>query len=148
MHSKFKATRQLLMMRPPPYRRRRHINKIAVSTALRKHWPPFLLLFLTLISFISTHMALLTGFVFTFFIPGIIFRKFFRLKSYELLVLVPIFSVMVSTHLIYCLSFLLGYSRETILASFLILTGLYVVLDTRWKDVNRFRNFLKLRSLT
>lgn len=88
------------------------------------------------------------GLCFTFFIPGIIFRKFFRLKSYELLVLVPIFSVMVSTHLIYCLSFLLGYSRETILASFLILTGLYVVLDTRWKDVNRFRNFLKLRSLT
>jgi hypothetical protein len=91
-------------------------------------------------------MVLLTGFIFTFFIPGLIFRKFFRLKSYELLVLVPIFSVMVSTHLIYYLSLLLGYSRETILASFLILTGLYVVLDTRSKDANRFRNFLKVKE--
>lgn len=134
------------MVRPPSQRRRRHINKIAVSTALRKHWLPFLLLFLTLISLISTHMALLTGFIFTFLIPGLIFHRFFRLKSYELLVLVPILSVMVSTHLVYYLSILLSYSRETILVSFVILTALYVIVDSRVKDTNHLKNFLKVKE--
>ncbi len=91
-------------------------------------------------------MALLTGFIFTFLIPGLIFHRFFKLKSYELLVLIPIFSIMISTHLIYYLSLLLGYSRETILTSFVIFTALYVIVDSRVKDTNHLKNFLKVKE--
>ena len=122
------------------------MNRIINSAALQKHTFPFLLLFLTLISFISIHVALFTAFVFTFFIPGLISLKFFRLKSHEILVFVPIFSVMVSTHLIYYLSLLFGYSRETILASFLILTVTYVVANSTSKETIRFKNFLKVKE--
>jgi len=115
------------------------------TVILREHWLPLILLFLTLISFISIHAALFTAFVFTFFVPGLIFLKFFRLKSHEATVFIPVFSVMASTHLIYYLSLLLGYSRETILASFFIWIGIYATVN--WMSKTRgFKNSLSIKE--
>ncbi len=60
---------------------------------------------------------------------------------------VPIFSVMTSTFLIYCLSLLFGYSRETILGSFLILTAAYAVVNFPSKEANNFKDFWKIKEL-
>lgn len=118
------------------------------SKALGKHWLFFLLLLLPLVSFVSIHMGLLTAFVFTFFVPGLIFCRFFRLQSYEILVFIPIFSVLVSTQLIYYLSLVFGYSRETILFSFLALTIIYGLVNSRKKEASPLRNFLKVRQFS
>ncbi len=85
------------------------------------------LLFLVIISFISNFVALLTAFIFTFIVPGLICLNtgWFKLKN-GVAVFIPLFSVMFSTHLIYYLSLLLGYSKETILISFLILAFVYL----------------------
>jgi hypothetical protein len=124
------------------------LQEILSSKALQKYWLFFLLLLLPLVSFVSVHMALLTAFVFTFFVPGLIFCRFFRLKSYEILVFIPIFSVLISTQLIYYLSLVFGYSRETILFSFLALTVVYGLVNSRKKEVYPFRNFLKVRKFS
>jgi len=89
------------------------------SKALGKHWLFFLLLLLPLVSFVSIHMSLLTAFVFTFFAPGLIFYRFFRLKSYEILVFIPIFSVLISTQLIYYLSLVLAIQGKLYFFPFL-----------------------------
>jgi hypothetical protein len=115
---------------------------------LRKNWLFLLLLVLPLISFFSIHMSLLTAFVFTFFVPGLIFYRFFRLKSLEILVFVPLFSVLLSTQLIYYLSLFFGYSRETILFSFLALTIVYGLVNSRKKEAYPLRNFLKVRQFS
>jgi hypothetical protein len=73
------------------------LQEILTSRVLRKHGLFFLLLLLPLASFVSVHIGLLTALVFTFFVPGLIFYRFFRLKIHEILVFVPIFSVLIST---------------------------------------------------
>jgi len=113
---------------------------------LRKNWLFLLLLVLPFVSFALTHISLLTGFIFTFFVPGLIFYRFFRLKSIEILVFIPVFSVLVSTQLIYYMSLVFGYSRETILFSFLALTFVYGLVHSRKKAVYPLRNFLNVRQ--
>jgi hypothetical protein len=113
---------------------------------LRENWLFLLLLMLPLVSFVSAHVSLFTGFVFTFFVPGLIFYRFFRLKSLEILVFVPVFSVLVSTQLIYYASLVFGYSRETILFSFLALAVVYGLVNSRKKAAFPLRNFLKVRQ--
>ena len=123
-------------------------QEILSSKALQERWLFFLLLFLPLLSFVSIHMGLLTAFVFTFVVPGLIFCRFFRLKSYEIIVFIPIFSVLLSTQLIYYLSLVFGYSRETILFSFLALTAVYGLVNSRTKEAYPLRNFLKVRKFS
>jgi hypothetical protein len=117
------------------------------SGALQKHWMFFLLLLLPLVSFISVHIGLLTAMVFTLLVPGLIFQRFFSLKLYETLVFVPVLSVLVSTQIIYYLSLTLGYSRETILASFLALAVVYGLVNSRKKSTCSFKDFLKIIRL-
>jgi len=113
---------------------------------LRKNWLFLLLLVLPLVSFVSTHIGLFTGFIFTFFVPGLIFYRFFKLKSLEILVFVPVFSVLMSTQLIYYLSLAFGYSRETILISFLALAFFYGLVNSRKKAAYPLGDFLKVRQ--
>ena len=113
---------------------------------LRENWLFLLLLVLPLVSLVSTHTSLFTGFVFTFFVPGLIFYRFFRLESHEILVFVPVFSVLISTQLVYYLSLVFGYSRETILFSFLALAVVYGLVNSRKKAAYPLRNFLKVRQ--
>jgi hypothetical protein len=113
---------------------------------LWENWLFILLLVLPLVSFVSTHASLFTGFVFTFFVPGLIFYRFFRLKSHEILVFIPVFSVLVSTQLVYYLSLAFGYSKETILFSFLALAFVYGLVNSRKKASYPLRNFLKVRQ--
>jgi hypothetical protein len=107
-----------------------------------------LLLFLTLLSFFSAYMALLTTFIFTFLVPGLIFSRFFKLKSYELLAFVPIISVLTSTQLTYYLSLLFGYSRDIILVSFLVLTAIYVIVLSRKREVSPFGGFSRIKRFS
>lgn len=95
-------------------------------------------------SVVSIHIALLTAFIFTFLVPGLILSRFFRLKSYEVLAFVPIFSVLVSTQLVYYLSLLFGYSRVTILVSFLALAVVYAVVNSRKEETYHLKNFLNV----
>ena len=92
------------------------------GTVLQKYWLPLVFLLLTAISFVSGDVAVFTALVFTFLVPGLIAYRFFSLKSHEVWAFVPIFSVLVSVTLIYYLSLAVGYSRDTILFSFLALT--------------------------
>src|SRR4030042_3308368 len=112
----------------------------------QENWLFLLLLVLPLVSLVSTHTSLFTGFVFTFFVPGLIFYRFFRLESHEILVFVPVFSVLISTQLVYYLSLAFGYSRETILFSFLALAVVYGLVNSRKKAAYPLRNFLKVRQ--
>ena len=73
-------------------------------------------------------MALPTAFIFTLLVPGLIAHKFFRLQTHEKWAFIPLFSILVSTQLVYYLSMLAGYSKETILASFLALTAVYTLV--------------------
>ena len=123
------------------------VQEILASRALQKHWLFFLLLLLPLASFVSIHMGLLTAFVFTFLVPGLIFYRFFRLKFHEILVFVPVFSVLVSTQLVYYLSLVFGYSRETVLVSFLALAALYGLANLRKTAPYSFKDFLKITRL-
>jgi hypothetical protein len=113
---------------------------------LRENWLFLLLLILPLVSFVSAHTSLFTAFVFTFFVPGLLFYRFFRLESHEILVFVPVFSVLVSSQLIYYLSLVFGYSRETILFCFIALAVAYGVVNSRKKAAYPLRNFLKVRQ--
>jgi uncharacterized membrane protein len=112
---------------------------------LRRNWLFLLLLGLPLASFVSPHVSLFTGFAFTFFVPGLIFHRFFRLKTLEILVFVPVFSVLISTQLVYYLSLAFGYSREIILVSFLILALVYGLVNSHRKAAYPLRDFLNFR---
>ncbi|MGA3060535.1 MAG: hypothetical protein ABSD92_09220 [Candidatus Bathyarchaeia archaeon] len=115
--------------------------------ALQKYWIAILLLLLALASFLSVYVALLTGLIFTFLVPGLIFYRFFSLKSHEIWAFVPIFSVLVSVQLIYYLSLALGYSRGTILLSFLALTGIYTLVVYKKGEPLKPPKFLKLKQV-
>lgn len=112
---------------------------------LRGNWLFLLLLGLPLVSFVSPHVSLFTGFAFTFFVPGLIFHRFFRLKTLEIMVFVPVFSVLISTQLVYYLSLAFGYSREIILVSFLILALVYGLVNSHRKAAYPLRDFLNFR---
>jgi hypothetical protein len=86
------------------------------------------LLLLALASFVLGYIALFSALIFTFMVPGLIFYRFFSLKSHEIWAFVPIFSVLFSVELIYYLSLVFGYSRDTIIFSFLSLTAIYALV--------------------
>ncbi len=80
---------------------------------------------MALVSFASNALAVFSALVFTFLVPGLIGRRFFRLKPHEVWAFVPIFSILVSVQLVYYLSLAVGYSRQTVLITCLILTAVY-----------------------
>jgi hypothetical protein len=121
--------------------------EIISSGALQKHWLFFLLLVLPLLSFVSVHTGLLTAIIFTFLVPGLIFHRFFSLKLHEIVIFVPVFSVLVSTQLIYYLSLVFSYSREIIFASFLVLAVVYGLVKLRKKSAYSFKDALKIMRL-
>jgi hypothetical protein len=95
------------------------LRNTAYGAVVQKYWLSLILLLLTVASFVSGYVAVLTALIFTFLVPGLIFYRFFSLKSHEIWAFVPISSVLVSVQLVYYLSLVFGYSRETILFSFL-----------------------------
>ncbi len=86
-----------------------------------------------IVSLFSPYVSLATAIIFTFFVPGyIITTLFFRdLGRDEKIFIIPILSVMISTHAIYYFSLLFGYSKEAILLSFavLLLPALFTKLE-------------------
>jgi hypothetical protein len=116
----------------------------AYSAVLQKYWLSILLLLLALASFASGYVALFTALVFTFLVPGLIFYRFFSLKSHEIWAFVPVFSVLFSVQLIYYLSLAFGYSRETILFSFLALAAIYTLVVYKKGEPLKPPKFLKL----
>jgi hypothetical protein len=116
----------------------------AYSAVLQKYWLSILLLLLALASFASGYVALFTALVFTFLVPGLIFYRFFSLKSHEVWAFVPVFSVLFSVQLIYYLSLAFGYSRETILFSFLALTAIYTLVVYKKGEPLKPPKFLRL----
>jgi hypothetical protein len=104
-------------------------------------------LLLTAVSFVSGDVGVLTALVFTFLVPGLIAYRFFSLKSHEIWVFVPIFSVLVSVTLIYYLSLAVGYSRGTILFSFLALTAIYAAVVYKKGEPIKPPSFLKLKQI-
>jgi hypothetical protein len=123
------------------------LEGILASRALQEHGLFFLLLVLPLESFFSVHVGLLTALVFTFLVPGLIFHRFFSLKLHEIIVFVPVFSILVSTQLIYYLSLAFGYSREIIFFSFLALAVVYGLVKSRKKSTYSFKDALKMMRL-
>ncbi len=107
------------------------IKQLADSATLQRHWLSLLLLILPIASFASSHMALLTAFIFTFLVPGLAATRFFKLKPYETIAFIPIFSVLVSTQLIYYASLLFGYSSITIIGSFLALATVHAIVNAK-----------------
>ncbi len=107
-----------------------------------------MLLLLTCLSFFSAYLALLTAFIFTFSVPGLIFSRFFKLKSYETLAFIPIISVLVTTLLTYYLSLLFGYSRETILGSFFLLTAIYAAVIFRKQAPSPLCGFSRIKRFS
>jgi uncharacterized membrane protein len=107
------------------------IKQIANSATLQKHWLSILLLLLPIVSFTSSHMALLTAFIFTFLVPGLLASRFVKLKPYETIAFIPIFSVLVSTQLVYYASLLFGYSSITIIGSFLALAAVHAIVNAK-----------------
>ena len=116
----------------------------AYSAVLQKYWLSILLLLLALASFASGYIALFTALVFTFLVPGLIFYRFFSLKSHEIWAFVPVFSVLFSVQLIYYLSLAFGYSRETILFSFLALVAVYTLVVFKKGEPLKPTKFLRL----
>jgi hypothetical protein len=123
------------------------LEGILASRALQEHGLFFLLLVLPLASFFSVHVGLLTALVFTFLVPGLIFHRFFSLKLHEIIVFIPVFSILVSTQLIYYLSLAFGYSREIIFFSFLALAVVYGLVKSRKKSTYSFKDALKMMRL-
>jgi hypothetical protein len=101
-------------------------------------------LLFALASFASGYIALFTALVFTFLVPGLIFCRFFSLKSHEVWAFVPVFSVLFSVELIYYLSLVFGYTRETILFSFLALTLVYALVVCKNGELLKPPKFLRL----
>ena len=83
-------------------------------------------------SFFSHLASLAAALIFTLFLPGyVIVESCFKyLNIQEKLLLAPLLSVMVSTHLIYALSLIIGYTRLTIFTAFFIMLTFMLVLLT------------------
>lgn len=114
---------------------------------LQKYWLSLTLLLLTAASFAVSYVALFSAFVFTLFVPGLTFQRFFHLKSHEKWAFVPVFSVLTSVTFIYFLSLALGYSRTTILFSFLALTAIYTLVVYKTGQEFTPKSTLKLRQI-
>jgi hypothetical protein len=114
---------------------------------LQKYWLAIVILLLTSASFVSGYIALLTALVFTFLVPGLIAYRFFSLKTHEIWAFVPVFSVLVSVQLVYYLSLTFGYSRDTILFSFLALTVVYALVVYKKGEPIKPPSFLKLSRI-
>jgi hypothetical protein len=80
---------------------------------------------------VSGVVGMFTALIFTFLVPGLIGYRFFNLKKHELWAFIPVFSVLVSVLLVYFVSLGFGYSRDTILLSFLALTVVYGLIVYR-----------------
>ena len=119
------------------------IKQIASSATLQKHWFSLLLLILPIVSIASNHIALITAFIFTFIVPGLIASRFLSLKNYETVAFIPIFSVLVSTQLIYYASLLLGYSKITIIGSFLVLAAVHGIVHVKKEQTYTVENLHK-----
>jgi hypothetical protein len=122
------------------------IGSFPYGAVLKEYWFFLVLLFLAIASFLWANVALLPAFVFTFLVPGLILSRFFRLEFNEFLAIVPVLSVLVSTQLVYYLSYLFGYSKITVLTSFLALSLVYAFVISRKRKVSTFsfRDFLKI----
>jgi len=96
--------------------------------ALEKYWLSVVFALLVLASAVSSYPAVAAALVFTFLVPGLTAYRFFHLKGAEKYAFVPVFSVLVSVQLIYYLSYLVGYSRWSILLGFAVLTALYTAV--------------------
>ena len=116
-------------------------------SVLQKYWLCILLLILALASFPLIYIALFAALVFTFLVPGLIGYRFFKLKSHEVWAFVPLFSVLVSVEFIYYLSLAVGYSRETILFSFLALTAVYTLVVYKKGEPLQPPKFLRLNRI-
>ena len=114
---------------------------------MQKYWLCILLLILALASFPSIYIALFAAFVFTFLVPGLMAYRFFRLKSHEIWAFVPLFSVLVSVEFIYYLSLAIGYSRQTILFSFLFLTAAYALVVYKTGEPIQPPKFLRFKQI-
>ncbi len=98
-------------------------------------------------SFASSYIALAAAAVFTFLVPGLICYRFFHLESHEIWGFVPLFSVLVSVELIYFLSLAFGYSKETILFTFLALAAAYTVVVYKKGESLQPPKFLKFKQI-
>ena len=80
-------------------------------------------------SFFSHLASLAAALIFTLFLPGyVIVESCFKyLNIHEKLLLSPLLSVMVSTQLIYALSLILGYTRQTIIIAFFLMLMLMLM---------------------
>ena len=117
------------------------------TLVMQKYWLALVLLLLTVVSFVSSYVAVFTALVFTFLVPGLIAYRFFHLKSHEIWAFVPLFSVLVSVQLIYYLSLAAGYSQQTILACFLALTAVYAFVVYKKGEPITPPQFLKLKQI-
>ena len=95
---------------------------------VQKYWLSIILFVLNAASFATGYVALPSAFIFTFLVPGLMLLTFFKVERYELWALVPLFSVLISTQLIYYVSLIFGYSRDTILLCFLALSVAYTLV--------------------
>ena len=113
----------------------------------QKFWVPLVLLLLTVASFVSGAVGVFTALVFTYLVPGLIAYRFFKLESHETWAFVPIFSILVSVAIIYYLSLAVGYSRDTILGSFLALTAIYALVVYKKGEPITPPKFLRLKQI-
>ncbi|HLN89614.1 MAG TPA: hypothetical protein VK253_06070, partial [Candidatus Binatia bacterium] len=117
-----------------------------MTAVIEKYSVSILLLLLTAVSFVGGYAAVFTALVFTFLVPGLIAYKFFNLKTHEIWAFVPVFSVLVSVQLVYYLSLSFGYSRNTILLSFLALTAVYILAVYKKGEPLKPAKFLKIKQ--
>ena len=108
--------------------------------------PVFMLL---IASFFSSYAALVSALIFTLFVPGYIIVEYYfkNMNIQEKWLLYIVLSVMISTHLIYCLSLAIGYSRHTILIAFIISFIFLLLFLLRNTKPERPRRVLHLHSL-
>jgi hypothetical protein len=123
------------------------VSEVTANTAWRalaeKYWLSLVLLLLVLASVFSAIIAVLTALFFTFLVPGLIGYRFFPLKKYEIWAFVPVFSILVSVSLVYYVSLVFGYSRDTILLCFLALTAIYFLVVYRKGESLKLPGFLR-----
>lgn len=94
-------------------------------------------------------LLLVLGFVFTFFIPGfLIIETFFaELSLLQKLPLYSLISVLISTYTVYLVSLILGFSRFSILLSFLIFGVWLMILFAKKKfRIELSLNFVKTHT--
>jgi len=125
-----------------PYMMNR-FGKESVFRALCRYWFLAVLFSLVLASFASTPLALLSAFAFTFLVPGLVFHRFFKMETCQLLAFIPTFSVLVSTQLIYYTSLLFGYSSATIAGTFVVWLLFYGLVEWRKPATIKLRSFVR-----